>query len=278
MTIKLWSGSGRVPAVFAMTLGAVFAPVTVALADHGAYMSPENKLGFSACGWPAGRAATVAIDRAFPFPDSSYADRLDEAVRRWDAALSTSSRGGGMVRVPDGPADVMVRYRALDGAGDDVLAETYLQRDRDADLSPNIGRCPDRQAITHHLKGVEIRISPRSDWFRGPDSATATWQRCAEEGFRFTNVGLCADQADFASTVMHELGHALVIYHPQTLDEIDGVAADHSDSASRHARCVETTGSFEAQATMCSGQGTWRAEQRTLETWDIETLHRHHAS
>ena len=183
-----------------------------------------------------------------------------------------------MVRLPDGPADVGLQYRAVEGAGDDVLAEAYLQRDEDADLSPNIGRCPDRQAITHRLKAVAIRINPRSDWFTGPDSATATWQRCTEEGFRVANVGLCADQADFGSTVMHELGHALVVYHPQTLDEIDGVATDHPDSASRQARCVETKGSFDAQTTLCSGQGTWRAEQRTLETWDIETLHRHHAA
>lgn len=268
--IRMWAG-------FAMTLVTVVAPVTVASADHGAYTSPENKLGFSACGWRAGKAATVAIDPAFPFPDGSYADRLDEAVRRWDAALSTSSRGGGLVRLPEGPADVVVQYRTFDNAGADVLGETYLQRERDADLSPNIGRCPDRQTIAYGLKAVEIRINPRSDWFTGPDSATATWQRCAEERFRLTNGALCDDQADFGSTVIHELGHALVVYHPQTLDEIDGVATDHSDAASRHARCVETTGSFEAQATMCSGQGTWRAEQRTLETWDIETLHRHHA-
>jgi hypothetical protein len=37
---------------------------------------------------------------------------------------------------------------------------------------------------------------------------------------------------------------------------------------------VEASNEFAPQATMCSGQGQWRAEQRTLETWDIETMHR----
>ena len=72
----------------------------------------------------------------------------------------------------------------------------------------------------------------------------------------------------------HELGHALVFYHPQTLDEIDAIPVNQADSASAQARCVEASNEFAPQATMCSGQGQWRAEQRTLETWDIETMHR----
>jgi len=28
---------------------------------------------------------------------------------------------------------------------------------------------------------------------------------------------------------------------------------------------------------MCAGQGMWRGEQRSLETWDIETTHRHYS-
>lgn len=62
----------------------------------------------------------MGVDSLFPFPDVSYIDRLDEAVRRWDAALSASSRGGGVVRVPDGAADVVVQYRTLDDASGDA--------------------------------------------------------------------------------------------------------------------------------------------------------------
>jgi hypothetical protein len=85
---------------------------------------------------------------------------------------------------------------------------------------------------------------------------------------------LCAASVDFGSTMTHELGHALVFYHPQTLDQIDNIPVERSDSASAQAKCVEASGEFQPQATMCSGQGQWRAEQRTLETWDIETMHR----
>src|SRR5256886_8187445 len=77
-----------------------------------------------------------------------------------------------------------------------------------------------------------------------------------------------------SSTTTHELGHALVFYHPQTLDQIDNIPVNRSDSASAQARCVEASGEFDPQATMCSGQGQWRAGQRTPESWEIQTTDR----
>lgn len=250
----------------------------MARADHAAYSSPERKLGYSACGWPAGREVTVGVDPAFPFPDPSFSSRLDESIARWNQVLRTATRGIGLVRAGGANADVVVQYRPT-GTADDhgVLAETFLQRQGDPDLSPNIGRCPDRRPVSNVMKAVQIRINPRTDWFTGPDSSTSTWQMCSDSGFRSANTELCADEVDFASTVVHELGHALVLYHPQTLDDIDGVPVESPTSASTAAKCVEATGSFGAQATMCAGQGVWRAEQRDLETWDVDTTHKHYS-
>jgi len=236
---------------------------------------PDNKLGWSSCLWPAGKTITVAVDPAFPLPDAAYSDRLNEAIVRWDGVLRTSRRGGDVVRVADGPADIVIQYRALEGNDtSEVLAETYLERAGDTSFTTNIGVCPDRKPVAHGMQAVQIRIAPRSDWFSGDDNSTGNWQNCSGSTFRAVNAGLCAATVDFASTVTHELGHALVFYHPQTLDEIDSIPVTRSDSASSQARCVEASNEFEPQATMCSGQGQWRAEQRTLETWDIETMHR----
>jgi hypothetical protein len=263
-----------------VVLGVVLATLTLSVgtarANHTSFTVPENKLGFSACGWPAGKVITVAIDPAFPFPDQSYSDRLDEAIRRWEGVLSTASRGLSMVRAPGPTADVVVQYRPPAGSDPDVLAETYLKREGDVDFSPNIGRCPDRRGTQFTMQAAQIWINIRPDWFTQPDSATGVWQMCADQGFRATNGQLCSDQVDFGSTMIHELGHTLVFYHPQTLDDIDGVPVDRADSASSNARCVEATGGFDAQSTMCAGQGAWRAEQRTFETWDVETAHRHY--
>jgi hypothetical protein len=236
---------------------------------------PENKLGWSSCLWPAGKAITVAVDPAFGLPDPTYSDRLNEAIVRWDGALRTSRRANSVVRVADGPADIVIQYRPLEGTDtNDVLAETYLERAGDAGFTTNIGVCPDRKPAAHGMQAVQIRIAPRTDWFAGDDNAAGNWENCGGSTFRAVNPGLCGASVDFASTITHELGHALVFYHPQTLDEIDAIPVNRMDSASTQAKCVEASNEFAPQATMCSGQGQWRAEQRTLETWDIETLHR----
>ena len=264
--------------VLALALVILSFPVGGAWADHTGYTTPEAKLGYSACIWPAGKTVTVGVDPAFPFPDQSYVDRLSEAVARWNAVLASSSRHGGMTRVDGAAADVVVQYRQTGTTMDHgVLAETFLQREGDPELSPDSGRCPDREPRSLTMKAAQILINPRDDWYTAPDTQVGMWQMCDQEGFRAANPSVCADQVDFASTMVHELGHTLVFLHPQTLDDIDGHPATAPSSASSSARCVESSGSFPEQATMCSGQGLWRGEQRDLETWDIETAHKHYS-
>jgi hypothetical protein len=274
-TGRIWQRPGW---GISLALAVLTFPAGGAWADHTAYTTPENHLGYSACTWPAGHVVTVGVDPAYPFPDPAYSDRLNEAVARWNEALSTSALQGGMVRVEGVPADVTVEYRQTGTTMDHgVLAETFLQRDGDEELSPDSGRCPDRQPRTLVMKAAQIYINPRDDWYTAPDSQVGMWQMCDQEGFRGANAALCSDQVDFASTMVHELGHTLVFLHPQTLDQVDGTPMTSPTSASSDARCVESTGTFPDQATMCSGQGLWRGEQRTLETWDIETAHKHYS-
>jgi hypothetical protein len=252
----------------------VLAGLALPVSAASAGTIPDTKLGWSSCLWPAGKTITVAVDPAFPLP-AGASDRLNEAIVRWDGVLRTSRRGGDVVRVGDGAADIVVQYRALEGTDTtEVLGETYLERTGDAGFTTNIGVCPDRRPAAFGMQAVQIRIAPRNDWFTGDDNSTTNWQNCGGSTFRAFNPGLCTPTVDFGSTMTHELGHALVFYHPQTLDQIDNIPANRTDSASAQAKCVEASGEFPPQATMCSGQGQWRAEQRTLETWDIETMHR----
>ena len=267
---RWWAGWG-----LAGRFGALCVASSLALPIVTASATSDNKLGWSSCLWPAGHVITVATDPAYPFPNPSYSDRLSEALGRWSTILAGTRRAGRFFRVPAPPADILVQYRALDGSDTaEVLGETYLQRDIDAQPSSNIGVCPDRRPVRHALKAAQIRMAPRTDWFTGADSETANWQRCSDRTVRVLNGPLCAAQVDFAATMTHELGHALALYHPQTLDAIDNVPVNRADSASAQAKCVEVTNNFDGQATMCSGQGVWRSEQRAPKGWDVETLHR----
>src|SRR5881397_4029392 len=102
----------RLGAIAAMA--AVVAALPVAAASAGTV--PDNKLGWSSCLWPVGKTITVAVDPAFPLPNPSFSDRLNEAIVRWDGVLRTSRRGGDLIRVADWPADILIQYRALEGS------------------------------------------------------------------------------------------------------------------------------------------------------------------
>lgn len=262
-------------------IGLAFGP-PAALANHTTYTVLETKLGYSACAWPTGRVITVAVDDAWPFPEVAYSDRIDEAIGRWNQVLATSNRGLGMVRTT-GPADVLLQYRPLEPLEpapaepedpDEGIAEVYLQRMGEAEASRNIGRCPDRRPSSLTLTAAYVRMSPRDDWFTGADAQTGVWQMCADPTFQPSSPAVCEDAVDFGTTMVHELGHTLAVYHPQTLDEIDGVPKERSDSASTLAVCGEVTADYDNQSTMCDGQTLYDADGRSLETWDVESVHR----
>ena len=255
-------------------------PSSPAGANHTTYQMPETKLGYSACAWPAGRVLSVAVDEAYPFPDQTYVDRLDEAIASWNQVLASSNRGGGMVRT-SAPADILVQYRPVEplhyGTPDDpdqAIAEVYLQRAGEAEASRDIAKCPDRRSSTLTLTAAYVRISPRDDWFAGDESATGVWQMCADPNFQPPSASVCEDSVDFGTTIVHEMGHTLAIYHPQTLDAIDQVPPEQADSATSWAACAEVTKNFDTQSSMCDGQTLYDSDGRTLETWDVESVHR----
>lgn len=269
---------GRWVALLA-ALATVAVPAAAA-ANHTTYTVPEAKLGYSACAWPAGRTISVALDDAYPLPDQTYVDRLDEAVGRWNQVLATSNRGGGMVRTT-GPADIVVQYRAVEPLNyatpeepDQAIAEVYLQREGDAEPSRDISRCPDRRPTSLTLTAAYVRMSLRDDWFTGPDSATGVWQMCGDPNFQPPSASVCEDSVDFGTTIVHELGHTLAVYHPQTLDAIDRVPPEEPGSATSWAACGQVTKNFDAQSSMCDGQTLYDADGRSLETWDVESVHR----
>lgn len=279
---RAWRRGVRPRVLTATLFGALAALVAppAALANHTAYSVPENKLGYSACAWPAAHQITVSVDETYPFPDASFSARIDDAIGRWNQVLATSNRAMGMVRTT-GPADVLLQYRPLEeleGArpedSNQAIAEVYLQRDGETEPSRNIARCPDRRPRTFTLTAAYVRISPRNDWYTGTETELGMWEMCADPMFQPSTPAACEDSVDFGTTIVHELGHGLAVYHPQTLDLIDGIDKNSPDSATNQAACGEVTMDFDAQSTMCDGQTLYDADGRSLETWDVETVHR----
>lgn len=250
-----------------------FGPIGPAIGGPAAASRPDSQLGYSGCVWTAGSLLRVKLSDQYPIPPE-FTPRVDEAMARWNQIIESTGRRLTMVRSVAPESEIVVEYRPF-SPDPMAVAETYLRRQGDLDESPDITRCPDRRDPTYTMAGARIVISPRDDWFSGPDDQTSTWGQCSDQGFRFANPELCSDALDFGSTIVHELGHSLVLYHPETLDEIDGVPYSNPTSASSSAGCVDATGDFATQSTMCREQGAWRSDQRTFEAWDIETAQRH---
>ncbi|MGH9023772.1 MAG: hypothetical protein ACRDV9_11860 [Acidimicrobiia bacterium] len=250
-----------------------FGPIGPAIGGPAVASRPDNQLGYSGCVWTAGSLLRVKLSDQYPIPPE-FTPRIDEAMARWNQVLETTGRRPSMVRSIAPESEIVVEYRPF-SPDPAAVAETYLRRQGDLDESPDITRCPDRRDPTYTMASARIVISPRDDWFAGPDDQAATWSGCSDQGFRGTNPGLCSDLVDFGSTIVHELGHSLVLYHPESLDDIDGTAHNSPSSASSSAGCLDATGDFATQATMCQEQGAWRSDQRTFEAWDIETAQRH---
>src|SRR5205085_10615119 len=103
----------------------VLAGLALPVSAASAGTIPDTKLGWSSCLWPAGKTITVAVDPAFPLPNATYSDRLNEAIVRWDGVPRTSRRGGDVIRIGARPADIELQYRPLEGSDPtEVLPET----------------------------------------------------------------------------------------------------------------------------------------------------------
>lgn len=227
----------------------------------------------------------------------SFTARLGEAMSRWNAANPGPHFVSYSVRsTPMTGEDVLLNYAA--GLPGGVLGETFNFR-RTA-RSPVAGfDCPvqvqDKNldatypGLSNNFDLVYslIVISTRIDWFTMPDSMRSTWEQCNiltpdvnELSSNLTFVGnrsnsyLCSKTVDFGSTMIHELGHVLMLHHPETVDYFKGSGI----AASTAARCYpEGSLSQKTQATMCAGANSWRSEGRTLDTWDIESIQSHYA-
>lgn len=72
---------------------------------------------------------------------------------------------------------------------------------------------------------------------------------------------------DFESILMHELGHAMGIPHPQEVDE-------HQLSLSPDAATLADCGTTTDRATMCANVAQrFRSSGRTLHEWDYRSLY-----
>ena len=134
--------------------------------------------------------------------------------------------------------------------------------------------CDPHSTAHTSIGAVVVRINVRSDWFTQDDSRRSYWETTCPQIGQTTYT--CRKLHDYGSTITHELGHVLGLWHhPQQIDVHDSRAG-----AVSAAQCTrqDAQGRTLWRATMCPSNSVshaanrYRTERRTIDPYDRESL------
>jgi hypothetical protein len=223
-------------------------------------------------GW--GRPALrIRDDGTFP-PDTirdsvlnSFNNRITDMIGRWSTLMGQIGLRGRLVRVTSG-ANIIAHYSTI-GNPTGLTMVTHQWG----------SACVEHRTANVPIDYVDVYIGVRSDWFTQDDSRRALWEGCPYNG---GPAYTCSKKHDFASTFVHELGHAIgSLVHPSVIDAHSG-----NMNATNIAQCkrVDFRGDPLWRATMCASNSVtgsladneYRTERRTLDSWDRESFIQQH--
>lgn len=250
------AGVGVLAAVLGTTL-----PATEANAHAEAY-------GWGNCSYSyifdPGGDAYVSNDPRYLFPPDSIHDghvnsfngRLADSVNRWAVEQSRYVNGWFAIEPPSIMSDVVVQYRN---------ATQYSPLGTTFRIGSGGYQCVLHQTVDRLMLQSQVWINIRPDWFTQADARRGYWEGCDDRGEYLSYT--CQKQWDVGSTIMHELGHAHGLFHPQAVDDHMGTPgfitglAQCSSGALYHTMCGNLL------------YGYWTAG-RTLDWWDQDSTRR----
>lgn len=248
-------------------------PVLLGLAAASLVMQPVaatgGSYGWSSCNWedsnynPDGdvrvRASGYPGDGWGDGVKNSFSDRITSAVNDWNSALD---RAGYVV-----PSTL---FRIADGgSGEDIYVEQYNLLPAYWGTALTYSTLGSDSCTMHSLSNepilwVRVRTAFYNDWFTQDDTRRSLWEACPANSYQPAYT--CSKKQDFESILMHELGHALGLPHPQDVDT-------HQSSLSPNAADLASCGTPNDRATLCSNVGQqYMTSARTLHAWDRESL------
>jgi hypothetical protein len=197
---------------------------------------------------------------------NSFVGRAVNAASRMSTALAAASPSGHVLSwvgtiSSANPAAIAFRVSELDSFGTSVLGYVAMS----ATCSTMHG------TPTVAFPGtLYADVDVRSTWFTQDDSRRALWESCPANGY--SPAYTCSKEYDVGGVMLHELGHALGLGHPEHTDIHQfpgGNIPIGSTIAGQIAKCSVAND----QATMCAFlSGRYRSHWRTLDSWDTTSL------
>ena len=126
---------------------------------------------------------------------------------------------------------------------------------------------------------AQVRINRRADWFTQDNSRRRYWEQACPNGAVYT----CSKWFDFGSTLLHEMLHALVLFHPQSVHA--HVGASGTDGPQANTAHCNSTPAFDGSddSTICPSGGAeptaetrYESSRRTVSQYDLDTITRHY--
>lgn len=226
--------------------------------------------GCSHAGTLNSRSVNLSYTNTNPFPadgtgdgvQNSWKNRVSASAASWNSALRAARpQGGGRAYGLNFPgtvfanADIAINYIGNAPAGA-ALGLTFIP-------NCNMEASGIHTARFAMSKPVEINIYGRLDYFTQNNDRISYWEGCTSRGD--TTSYTCSKIFDGGGTIIHELGHALSIPHPEDVDA-------HIGGGSTAARSAALCSNAFDKHTMCANPTQRRANFRTLESWDLTSL------
>lgn len=185
-------------------------PVTVNAAMAGA---PSPVAGETILDYPPG---TTVDGRIY-----SFKNRIRGSVEAWNGGIAQTDAGAAGFRLNDGNynytgglyiGQINVYYVQAPASNTNPTRNPYVEFFAVSRSSGASQGCARGNTSTARIQRVAVMTPSYGSWHTAEERAA--WEACA--GQDLTGPYLCRKNVDYQSTVHHEIGHALSMFHPRT--------------------------------------------------------------